>query len=205
MGRMASIEWSVIRDQWVNRRLAGEQLSLTDLARERGLSYETLRKRAGSDDWQGHLERLQARVSARVAEQTAIDHVKIRLGLLDLKSRCELVVKDMIDMFSERVAHEAAKPVQDRGWHPSAGDVARLTGAAAKLAMVGGGLPKSCDPIQDAVHEEIILNREQQRELSRIARGWRKYGEKHGVAKLLGRGDDDGPGEGEAEDRDLDS
>lgn len=38
---------------------------------------------------QQHLEGLLARVSSRVAEQTATDHVEFRLGPLDLKSRCE--------------------------------------------------------------------------------------------------------------------
>jgi len=191
MSRTMSLDWNLVRDEWVNRRLTGEQLALKDLAAERELSYETLRKRAAADCWQAHLGRLQARISARVAEKTEIDHVEIRLGLLDLKSRCELLAQDMIDMFGERVAHEVRKSVEDRTWHPSASDVAKLASAAARLAEVGGGLPKHHDPLQEGAHQEVILNREEQRIAAGRALAAARYGEKHGLFDLLpgGKGD----------------
>ena len=57
MARTASTDWNLIRDEWVNRRLAGEQLSLKDLAAERKLNYETVRKRAATDHWRSILTR----------------------------------------------------------------------------------------------------------------------------------------------------
>ena len=126
MGRTACTDWTAVRDEWVNRRLASELLSLKDLASQKGLNYDTLRKRAAADGWQESLGQRQARISARVAEQTESDHVKVRLRLLTLGSRLQQLADDMVGLYAERVAHEAAKPVVERLWHPTASDVARV-------------------------------------------------------------------------------
>ena len=165
VGRTASTDWTSVRDEWVNRRLAGEQLALKGLAAEKGLKYETLRKQASAGRWQEYLEQRQAEISARVAEQAETDHVKIRLGLLTLGSRFQRLAKDMLNMYAERVSHEAAKPVDERRWHPGAADAAKVAMAAVKLAEAGGALPQNGEPVFEQLYPEVAANRAQMREL----------------------------------------
>ncbi len=58
MGRPASADWISVRDEWVNRRLAGEQLALKGLAAQKDLKYETLRKQASAGRWHEYLEQV---------------------------------------------------------------------------------------------------------------------------------------------------
>ncbi len=171
MGHTASADWIAVRDEWVNRRLAGELLSLKDLASQKDLNYDTLRKRAAADGWQESLGQRQARISARVAEQTETDHVKVRLRLLTLGSKLQQLADDMVGLYAERVAHEAAKPVVERLWHPTASDVARIAATSVKLAEAGGAIPREDQLPVEPVHPEVAANRAQMKEIEAAVMG----------------------------------
>ena len=80
-------------------------------------------------------------------------------------SRLQRLAEDMVGMYAERVAHEAAKPVDERSWHPGAGDAAKVAMAAVKLAEAGGALQQDGDCLPEQLHPEVAVNRAQMKEL----------------------------------------
>lgn len=200
-------DWTALRAEFISRRLEPDStLTLAEFGREKGLSQRSLER--NSKGWLEEVEAASIEASNRALDSTMLDVVAIRLKLLARAGEVDSTFQREHAKFNKRRALRETDPekaAQLDKTDPilSVSDLRKLEQMEKELYIEGGGLPKEHVVRVDDNRDEIILNREQQRELSRIAQGWRKYGEKHGVRKLLGleegTDDDEGPGEGEAD------
>ncbi len=199
---MSRRDWPALKAAFISRRLEpNSTITLAEFGREKGISERTLTR--NSKGWLEEAQGLSAEASSQALDETLLDVIAIRKGLVQDAGSVQVVFREELEHFRVRRALRGTDPEKAAALDESdpiltVSDLRKLAQTSKELIIEGGGLPKEHVVRVDDQRDEIILNREQQRELSQIAKRWRRYGEKHGFAKLLGRDDDDGPGEGEA-------
>ncbi len=162
---MRSGDWTVIKDKWIQRQLAGERVTWAQLGRDHGLNPETVRAAARRYGWRTELEARQRDLSRAAFEQLEIDHLAERRLLLGLRNRLEGIAWKVADRYERRL---------DQGWEPEARDLASIVTVIERLTVVGAGLPKEHRVEVDG-HDEMVLNRQQMLDLEAKAGEFREF------------------------------
>ena len=143
-----------LRDEWIDRRLRGEALTLKAFSEEKQVSYGSLRNRGRS--WREELERRSAEISREVTEVTSIDHTAMRVAVLREREPLARLFLNQgrrwRDHFEDKANGDELVPMID---------LVRLGILLLKMAEVGAGLPKEHVARHDEMHEEVRVNRRQ--------------------------------------------
>ncbi len=153
-------DWTIIKDKWIQRQLAGERVTWAELGRDHGLNPETVRAAARRYGWKAELEARQGDLARAAFEQLRIDHLAERRRLLGLRNRLEGIAWKLADRYERRL--------DQPGWEPGARDLASIVTLIEKLTVAGAGLPKQ-HPVEVDGHQEVVANRAQMKALERRA------------------------------------
>ncbi len=145
-------DWTIIKDKWIQRQLAGERVTWAQLGRDHELNPETVRAAARRYGWKAELEARQGDLSRAAFEQLTIDHLAERRLLLGLRNRLHEIAWKVADRYERRL--------DQPGWEPEARDLASIVTVIELLTVTGAGLPKQ-HRVEVDDHEEMVLNRQQ--------------------------------------------
>lgn len=175
--------WDALRDEWVDRRLGGENLPRQDFAAEKGIPYDTLRRH--STAWKDDLDRREAEVQALVQDRTTIDHVAMRVAILQERECLRGLFMQQAGAWMEWSAEEAKKPAAERLRMPIK-DVVALANLLVRMAEVGAGLPKEHVVQLGEAHDPVSVGRREMAKLEdtvvELAR-WKRDRRKEAGAK----------------------
>ncbi len=175
--------WDALRDEWVDRRLRGENLTRQDFAAEKGIPYDTLRRH--STAWKGRLDQREAEVQALVQDRTTIDHATMRVAILEERECLRGLFMQQAGVWLEWSAEEAKKPAAERLRMPIK-DLVALENLMVRMAEVGAGLPKEHVVRHDEAHDPVSVGRREMAELENtvveLAR-WKRERRKEAEAK----------------------
>ncbi|MEE9127458.1 MAG: hypothetical protein V3U11_09990 [Planctomycetota bacterium] len=180
----ARYDWPALKAKYTDQRLnPGSTLSLREFGRQENIPWGTLR-RAGAG-WAVEAETLSASIAGDAMQEVVLDHTKIRKDLLHAgKIAYQMYVREM-DLLEARRAELLKKDPKDI--EPlSVSDLSRLEKMVAELFQLGGGLPREHVIHVDDSHDEVVLNREEQRIAAKRALAARRYGIKHGLFVVPG-------------------
>lgn len=172
-------DWTALRDEWVDRRMGGEMITLSAFARDKGIPRNTLSKRAIKDGWTAHAEEREAAVADRVAEVTEINHAAMRISMLQDHDLLRSFWRDQVKRWAKHLAE--ADNLTER---VPMKDVVALGQLLLRLGETGAGLPKEHVVHHDGASEEVLTNRKQMRSLE----GMVVQLAEHKRAKRQGRG-----------------
>ena len=141
-----------LRDEWIDRQLRGEALSLKAYSDEKQVSYGSLRNRGRS--WREELERRSAEISREVAEVTSIDHTAMRVAVLREREPLRKLYMQQVSRWAKHLTDNPTERVPIK-------DLVALGNLLIRMAEVGAGLPKEHVARHDEVHEEVRVNRRQ--------------------------------------------
>lgn len=154
------VQWEIHREEFARRRAAGERLTPSSYAKEKGLVIRTVTKRAKLDDWDGRAIELTRELNRKAWDAVEIDQVKARKAQLASGLRLAETLMATAEMLDRRIREQLQKGVV-----PPMKDVRLMQQMVSQLLVDGAGLPKEHKVTVDDHHEDVVLNREQQREL----------------------------------------
>ncbi len=129
-------DYRALRDEWIDRRLRGEALSLKAYSEERQVSYGSLRNRGRS--WREELERRSAEISREVAEVTSIDHTAMRVAVLREREPLRKLYMQQVSRWAKHLTDNPTERVPIK-------DLVALGNLLIRMAQVGAGLPTAAD------------------------------------------------------------
>ena len=180
----ARYDWPALKVKFINEKLnPGSTLSLREFGRQEGIPWTTLGRRGAG--WGAEAETLSESITEDAMADVVLDHTKIRKDLL----RAGQVAQEMYFQEMALIKARRAKQLKNDPNEVetlSVADVNRLERMMLELKQVGGGLPREHVIYVDDSHDEVVLNREEQRVAAGRALAARRYGVKHGLIVLPG-------------------
>lgn len=156
-------DYAAMREEWIDRSLRGEKVSVRSFAAEIGVPYDTLQRQFRVGRWREHLQEREAAIGEKVREAAEISHIEARLRLLRAGYRAQELLMEELNFYLEK--RRAARDDEDGAVTALEPKDLRAIGSIAKdLIEIGAGLPKEHVVHVDEAHEEVTWNREQQRE-----------------------------------------
>lgn len=180
----ARYDWPALKVKFINQKLTpGCTLSLREFGRQEGIPWATLARRGSG--WGTEAESLSESITEDAMHDVVLDHTKIRKDLLHagkVAYRMYLREMDLLNKKREEELKNTPNDIQPL----SVADVNRLEKMVTELFQVGGGLPREHVIHVDDAHDEVTLNREEQRTAAKRALAARRYCEQHGLIVVPG-------------------
>ncbi len=168
MANRSRQDWDALRDEWVNRRLGGEGLTRKQFAAEKGIAYRWLCKKALA--WQDDLNQREGEVQDQVRDRTAIDHVTMRISILEER-------EVLRDLFMDQVERWKRAMNEDREERLEMRELVALANLLVKMGEVGAGLPKEHHVLHDEAHDVVERGRREMKSLEGAVVELARWGE----------------------------
>ena len=180
----ARYDWPALKAKYTDQRLTpGSTLSLREFGHQENIPWSTLSKRGSG--WAAEATTLSESIAEDAMQDVVLDHTKIRKDLLQAgKAAYQMYMREMALLNTRRAERLKADPKDAEPL--SVADLSRLEKMVAELFQLGGGLPREHVIHVDDSHDEVTLNREEQRIAAKRALAARRYGVKHGLFVVPG-------------------
>ncbi len=156
MANRSRQDWDALRDEWVNRRLGGEGLTRKQFATEKGISYRYLCGK--SLEWQDELNQREAEIQDQVRDRTAIDHVTMRISILEEREVLRKFFMEQMKRWVEAMDSDETERLEFR-------EIIQLENLLVRMGEVGAGLPKEHHVLHDEAHDVVEHGRREMKNL----------------------------------------
>lgn len=185
----ARYDWPALKAKFINQRLEpGSTLTLKQFAQDEDIPLHTLKRRCKG--WVEEAEELSQEASEQAMEEQLLHHGMIRKKLLQNAELAHECYQEEMEFYLAR--RRERRQDQEKAEPLSVQDLRRLQQMVAELFQIGGGLPREHVVHSDDSYDEVVYNREQQKHMERVFKGFREYGEKRGYLRVVRGGKDGG-------------